>query len=112
MEAFSQHMQGGGLLSYIDALSGGSVSRVGIFSLGMIVTTRNAYNCEEPPDAKQTAFVKPYVLYCKWRLFRHKYVLQVANKARRGFALLPAMCIPGHVRNTRKRVSGGWNSVG
>ena len=35
VDAFSQHMQGGGLLSYIDALSGGSVSRVGIFSLGM-----------------------------------------------------------------------------
>ena len=34
VDAFSQHMQGGGLLSYIDALSGGSVSRVGIFSLG------------------------------------------------------------------------------
>ena len=34
VDAFAQHMQGGGLLSYIDTLSGGSVSRVGIFSLG------------------------------------------------------------------------------
>ena len=28
-------VQGGGLLGYVDALSGGSISRVGIFSLGM-----------------------------------------------------------------------------
>lgn len=35
VDAFSQSLQSGGLLSYIDALSGGSVSRVGVFSLGM-----------------------------------------------------------------------------
>ena len=31
---FEQSMQGGGLLGYIDALSGGSISKVGVFSLG------------------------------------------------------------------------------
>lgn len=31
---FEQSMQGGGLLGYIDTLSGGSVSKVGVFSLG------------------------------------------------------------------------------
>ena len=31
---FEQSIQGGGLLGYIDALSGGSISKVGVFSLG------------------------------------------------------------------------------
>lgn len=34
MERFSDSLRSGGLLSYIDALSGGSISRVGLFSLG------------------------------------------------------------------------------
>ena len=34
VDRFAESLQGGGLLSYIDALSGGSVSRVGLFSLG------------------------------------------------------------------------------
>jgi preprotein translocase subunit SecY len=33
-ERFAQTVQSGGILGYIDALSGGSISRVGIFSLG------------------------------------------------------------------------------
>lgn len=36
VNAFSESMQaGGGLLGYIDQLSGGSISKVGIFSLGV-----------------------------------------------------------------------------
>lgn len=31
---FEQSISGGGLLGYIDALSGGSISKVGVFSLG------------------------------------------------------------------------------
>ena len=35
VKAFQQSVQtGGGLLGYIDTLSGGSISRVGVFSLG------------------------------------------------------------------------------
>lgn len=34
VEKFSETVQSGGILGYIDALSGGSISRVGIFSLG------------------------------------------------------------------------------
>ena len=34
VERFQSSMQGGGLLGYIDALSGGSISKVGVFSLG------------------------------------------------------------------------------
>lgn len=34
VDAFAASMQGGGLLGYIDTLSGGSISRVGVFSLG------------------------------------------------------------------------------
>ena len=34
-ERFAQTVQSGGILGYIDALSGGSISRVGIFSLGV-----------------------------------------------------------------------------
>lgn len=37
VDRFAESMQGGGLLSYIDALSGGSISRVGIFSLGKLL---------------------------------------------------------------------------
>ncbi len=33
-ERFAETVQSGGILGYIDALSGGSISRVGIFSLG------------------------------------------------------------------------------
>ncbi|KAK9834079.1 hypothetical protein WJX81_008587 [Elliptochloris bilobata] len=33
---FAESMQGGGLLGYVDALSGGSISRVGVFSLGIV----------------------------------------------------------------------------
>lgn len=33
---FEQSMQGGGLLGYIDTLSGGSLSKVGVFSLGKL----------------------------------------------------------------------------
>lgn len=33
---FEQSIQGGGLLGYIDALSGGSISKVGVFSLGIV----------------------------------------------------------------------------
>lgn len=39
MEKFEQSMQGGGLLGYIDALSGGSISKVGVFSLGALPCT-------------------------------------------------------------------------
>ena len=34
VDAFAQKMQSGGLLGYVDTLSGGSISRVGFFSLG------------------------------------------------------------------------------
>ena len=34
VEAFEKSIKGGGLLGYIDALSGGSISKVGVFSLG------------------------------------------------------------------------------
>ena len=34
VDAFAQSMQSGGLLGYVDTLSGGSISRVGFFSLG------------------------------------------------------------------------------
>ena len=35
VKAFQESVQsGGGLLGYIDTLSGGSISRVGVFSLG------------------------------------------------------------------------------
>ena len=40
VDRFAESLQGGGLLSYIDALSGGSVSRVGLFSLGT-----DPFNC-------------------------------------------------------------------
>jgi preprotein translocase SecY subunit len=36
VDAFSASMQANGLLGYVDALSGGSISRVGLFSLGII----------------------------------------------------------------------------
>eukprot|EP00873_Tetraselmis_striata_P046423 jgi/Tetstr1/466687/TSEL_001002.t1 len=36
VDAFAQSMQSGGLLQYVDALSGGSISKVGIFSLGIV----------------------------------------------------------------------------
>ncbi|BDA41534.1 Preprotein translocase subunit SECY, chloroplastic [Coccomyxa sp. Obi] len=36
VEKFSETVQSGGILGYIDALSGGSISRVGIFSLGIV----------------------------------------------------------------------------
>ena len=35
-KAFGETLQGGGLLSYIDTLSGGSISKVGVFSLGIV----------------------------------------------------------------------------
>ena len=35
-KAFAETLQGGGLLSYIDTLSGGSISKVGVFSLGIV----------------------------------------------------------------------------
>ena len=35
---FEQSIQSGGLLGYIDALSGGSISKVGVFSLGRLLT--------------------------------------------------------------------------
>lgn len=34
VDAFAQKMQSGGILGYVDTLSGGSISRVGFFSLG------------------------------------------------------------------------------
>ncbi len=34
VDRFAETMAGGGLLGYIDALSGGSISKVGVFSLG------------------------------------------------------------------------------
>ncbi len=34
-ERFAEAVQGQGILGYIDTLSGGSISRVGIFSLGI-----------------------------------------------------------------------------
>jgi SecY len=34
VDRFAESMRGGGLLGYIDALSGGSISKVGVFSLG------------------------------------------------------------------------------
>ncbi|KAF6263589.1 SecY subunit domain-containing protein [Scenedesmus sp. NREL 46B-D3] len=36
VDAFSSAMQSNGLLGYVDALSGGSISKVGLFSLGII----------------------------------------------------------------------------
>ena len=36
-ERFAETVQSGGILGYIDALSGGSISRVGIFSLGVVL---------------------------------------------------------------------------
>lgn len=36
VDAFSSMMQNNGLLGYVDALSGGSISKVGLFSLGII----------------------------------------------------------------------------
>jgi len=36
VEAFGASMQSNGLLGYVDALSGGSISRVGLFSLGIV----------------------------------------------------------------------------
>lgn len=36
VERFAESLQGGGLLGYIDSLSGGSISNVGVFSLGII----------------------------------------------------------------------------
>jgi preprotein translocase SecY subunit len=35
-KAFGESLQQGGLLSYIDTLSGGSISKVGVFSLGIV----------------------------------------------------------------------------
>lgn len=34
VDAFAASVQSGGLLRYVDALSGGSLSKVGVFSLG------------------------------------------------------------------------------
>ena len=34
VDRFAESMQSGGLMGYIDALSGGSISKVGVFSLG------------------------------------------------------------------------------
>ncbi|KAL4427972.1 hypothetical protein ABPG75_002061 [Micractinium tetrahymenae] len=36
VERFSEAMQGSGILGYIDTLSGGSISKVGVFSLGIV----------------------------------------------------------------------------
>jgi len=36
VDAFAQSVQSGGLLRYVDALSGGSISKVGLFSLGIV----------------------------------------------------------------------------
>ena len=36
VDAFASSLAGGGLLGYIDTLSGGSISRVGMFSLGIV----------------------------------------------------------------------------
>lgn len=36
VEGFAETMKSGGLLGYVDALSGGSISKVGLFSLGII----------------------------------------------------------------------------
>lgn len=36
VDRFAEQMQGAGLLGYIDALSGGSISKVGVFSLGIV----------------------------------------------------------------------------
>ena len=36
VESFSATLQNSGLMSYFDSLSGGSISKVGIFSLGII----------------------------------------------------------------------------
>lgn len=42
---FEASMQGGGLLSYIDTLSGGSLSKVGVFSLGESRAWHDAVCC-------------------------------------------------------------------
>ena len=42
-ERFAETVQSGGILGYIDALSGGSISRVGIFSLGALTTTQTCF---------------------------------------------------------------------
>lgn len=50
---FEQSIQGGGLLGYIDALSGGSISKVGVFSLGQQVvhasSLQHAACARKPP---------------------------------------------------------------
>lgn len=42
---FEQSIQGGGLLGYIDALSGGSISKVGVFSLGQQALNQQHCSC-------------------------------------------------------------------
>ena len=42
-ERFAEAVQSQGILGYIDTLSGGSISRVGIFSLGTIPTYKNSW---------------------------------------------------------------------
>lgn len=46
VDRFAESMQsGGGLMGYIDALSGGSISKVGVFSLGA-PSLLDAHRCE------------------------------------------------------------------
>ena len=45
VDAFAAKMQSGGFLGYVDTLSGGSISRVGFFSLGSHITL--LFTCEE-----------------------------------------------------------------
>ena len=48
VKAFQQSVQtGGGLLGYIDTLSGGSISRVGVFSLGAASSRLSSTPCIE-----------------------------------------------------------------
>ena len=37
VDRFAESMQSGGLMGYFDALTGGSISKVGVFSLGQSV---------------------------------------------------------------------------
>ena len=64
---FEQSMQGGGLLGYIDTLSGGSLSKVGVFSLGtlncmlagLLVAMKQLLDCTQPPDQEPLPIAMP-----------------------------------------------------
>jgi protein transport protein SEC61 subunit alpha len=66
-DKFAETVQSGGILGYIDALSGGSISRVGIFSLGehsaSFILLQNAF-CRDQTAVKSgtpCAGIVPYI---------------------------------------------------